>query len=124
MTTQNSEEHAHLEAGTTSTPEPSKNEFTSSQQSYHPAGTAKAWLTGIFPVAFRFLSLVLTLSSPQVLGCFLIQFSTVASVNSFGVFQDYYTTTFLPSSSASRISWIIGLEIFLQLGLGMVGGKL
>ncbi|KAJ3712190.1 major facilitator superfamily domain-containing protein [Lentinula raphanica] len=70
----------------------------------HPVGATKAWLT--------------------VLGCFCIQFCTVASVNSFGVFEDYYVSEFLPSSSASRVSWIIGLEILLQLGLGVIGGKL
>ncbi|KAJ3862826.1 MFS general substrate transporter [Lentinula novae-zelandiae] len=70
----------------------------------HPVGALRAWLT--------------------VLGCFFIQFCTVASVNSFGVFEDYYVSEFLPSSSASRISWVIGLEILLQLGLGMIGGRL
>ncbi|KIK62639.1 hypothetical protein GYMLUDRAFT_242784 [Collybiopsis luxurians FD-317 M1] len=70
----------------------------------YPAGKTKAWLT--------------------VLGCFLIQFSTVASLNSFGVFEDFYASRFLSSSSASRISWIIGLELLLELGLGTVGGKL
>ncbi|KAJ4480135.1 MFS general substrate transporter [Lentinula aciculospora] len=70
----------------------------------HPVGATRAWIT--------------------VLGCFFIQFCTVASVNSFGVFEDYYVSEFLPSSSASRVSWIIGLEILLQLGLGVIGGKL
>ncbi|KIK54395.1 hypothetical protein GYMLUDRAFT_264665 [Collybiopsis luxurians FD-317 M1] len=77
---------------------------TATQKPFYPAGATKAWLT--------------------VFGCFCIQFSTVASVNSFGVFEDFYVTEFLPSSSASRISWVIGLEIFLQLGLGVVGGRL
>ncbi|KAK7443192.1 hypothetical protein VKT23_015790 [Stygiomarasmius scandens] len=72
--------------------------------SLYPAGATRAWLT--------------------VIGCFLIQFSTVASVNSFGVFQDFYASEFLSNSSASKISWIGGFEILLQLGLGVVGGKL
>ncbi|KAF5392357.1 hypothetical protein D9757_001580 [Collybiopsis confluens] len=70
----------------------------------YPAGKTKAWLT--------------------VLGCFLVQFSTVASLNAFGAFEDFYASTFLPSSSASRISWIVGLALLLELGLGIVGGKL
>ncbi|THV00432.1 MFS general substrate transporter [Dendrothele bispora CBS 962.96] len=77
---------------------------TSESATVRPAGTTKAWLT--------------------VVGCFLIQFSTVASVNSFGVLQDFYVHEFLPNSSASKVSWIIGFEILLQLSLGALAGKL
>lgn len=45
-------------------------------------------------------------------------------VTSFGVFQAFYTTSFLQSFSASDISWIGSVQLFLELSLGFVGGKL
>ncbi|THU91179.1 MFS general substrate transporter [Dendrothele bispora CBS 962.96] len=93
-----------LSSGQVTTAATPTKELDEPATSPYPAGAAKAWLT--------------------VMGCFFIQFSTVASVNSFGVFQDFYVSEFLTNSSASRISWIGGFEILLQLGLGAVGGKL
>lgn len=49
---------------------------------------------------------------------------TVNQLNSFGVFQDYYITTALTTSSASNISWIGSAQLFLELACGPVGGKL
>ncbi|KAJ7325469.1 major facilitator superfamily domain-containing protein [Mycena albidolilacea] len=59
-----------------------------------------------------------------LIGAFLLQFCVVGPVMSFGVFQDFYSTEFLKSQSASNISWIGGLQLFLYLGCGTLGGKL
>ena len=42
----------------------------------------------------------------------------------FGVFQEYYTTEWLPSYSASDVSWIGGVQYLFELGLGPVAGRL
>ncbi|KAF4612666.1 hypothetical protein D9613_011882 [Agrocybe pediades] len=70
----------------------------------YPLGKWKAWST--------------------VFGAFLIQMSAWGPVLSFGVFQDFYTRSFLPSFSASNITWIGSVQLFLGLSLGFVGGKL
>ncbi|KAA1467719.1 MFS general substrate transporter [Dentipellis sp. KUC8613] len=59
-----------------------------------------------------------------VLGAWLILSCSVGMTSAFGVFQDYYTTTWLNDRSASAISWIGGVQIFLELILGPIGGKL
>lgn len=59
-----------------------------------------------------------------VAGAFLLQFYAVGVVTAFGVFQDYYTTTWLNNYSASAISWIGGVQYFFELGCAPVGGKL
>jgi len=59
-----------------------------------------------------------------VVGASLLQFSGVAQLSSFGVFQEFYQTSFLPSFSASDISWIGGIQLFLDLCLGLIAGKL
>ncbi|KAF7299451.1 MFS general substrate transporter [Mycena indigotica] len=66
--------------------------------------TRKAWLT--------------------LAGAFLLQFVAVGPIMSFGVFQDFYSTDFLESHSASDISWIGGVQLFLYLGCGALGGKM
>lgn len=43
-------------------------------------------------------------------------------MNSFGLFQAYYTTT-LPSIPPSSISWIGSLQIFPTFGIGIVSGR-
>lgn len=45
-------------------------------------------------------------------------------LNSFGVFQDYYTTSLLPNSSPSTISWIGGIQTFLLMIIGAPCGRL
>ncbi|KAI0022299.1 major facilitator superfamily transporter [Xylariomycetidae sp. FL0641] len=47
-----------------------------------------------------------------VFGASLALFCTVGYLNAFGVYQEYYTT-FLPGTSASTISWIGSISIFL-----------
>jgi len=56
----------------------------------------------------------------QVLMAHLLNFNTWGSINSFSVFQEYYTTEFQQSSSS--ISWIGSLQIFLTLFLGTFAG--
>ncbi|TFK38855.1 MFS general substrate transporter [Crucibulum laeve] len=71
---------------------------------HYPMGALKAWFT--------------------VAGAFLLQLCAVGPVTSFGVFQEFYTTTWLTKYSASDISWIGSVQLFLELGFGVVGGRL
>ncbi|KIJ41949.1 hypothetical protein M422DRAFT_229450 [Sphaerobolus stellatus SS14] len=59
-----------------------------------------------------------------LIGALLLQLCTVGCVSSFGIFQDFYSTKWLIHSSASDISWIGSMQLFLDLGLGIIGGKL
>ncbi|KAK6199647.1 hypothetical protein LQW54_010031 [Pestalotiopsis sp. IQ-011] len=58
----------------------------------------------------------------QVACGFLVIFTTWGYVNAFGAFQNYYTGV-LPVS-ASAISWIGSVQIFLSLSLGVLTGRL
>ncbi|CAK1357395.1 putative transporter MCH4 [Cercospora beticola] len=69
-----------------------------------PNGGLKAWL--------------------QVLGSFILFFNTWGLVNSFGVFQTYYTTDILSNVSESDISWIGSIQAFLLLIIGVGTGPL
>jgi hypothetical protein len=51
-------------------------------------------------------------------------FCTFGMSNTFGVFQSYYQFTGFPSESASTISWIGSVQLFLQFFLGSVAGPL
>ncbi|KAI5827494.1 MFS general substrate transporter [Schizophyllum commune Tattone D] len=88
--------------GSTSTT--SADEKQASEEQPYPRGRWKAWST--------------------VMGAFLIQFYVVGILTGFGVFQEYYTTEWLPSYSASDVSWIGGVQYLFELGLGPVAGKL
>ncbi|VDB94433.1 unnamed protein product [Peniophora sp. CBMAI 1063] len=57
-----------------------------------------------------------------VLGGFLVFTSTFGYANAFGVFQDYYTRA--GTSTASNISWIGGVQLFLLIAVGFVSGRL
>ncbi|KZT18941.1 MFS general substrate transporter, partial [Neolentinus lepideus HHB14362 ss-1] len=59
-----------------------------------------------------------------VLGCHLALFSTFGTVNAYGVFQDYYGTNLLASTSASVISLIGALQLFFLYGLGPIVGRI
>ncbi|KAG9119207.1 hypothetical protein FRC07_005859, partial [Ceratobasidium sp. 392] len=50
--------------------------------------------------------------------------STFGYVGAFGVYQDYYTRTFMINQSASAISWIGSVQIGLVFMMGSVSGKL
>ncbi|TVY85295.1 Aspyridones efflux protein apdF [Lachnellula suecica] len=56
----------------------------------------------------------------QVLMVHLLIFNTWGYINSFSVFQEYYTTQF--QQSPSSISWVGSLQIFLTLFLGTFAG--
>lgn len=53
-----------------------------------------------------------------------VYFATLGFSNSFGTFEEYYRSHQLSSSSASKISWIGSLAIFLQFFTGMLSGPL
>ncbi|VDC07087.1 unnamed protein product [Peniophora sp. CBMAI 1063] len=57
-----------------------------------------------------------------MLGGFLVYMATFGYANAFGVFQDYYTRA--GTSSASNISWIGGVQLFLLISVGLISGKL
>lgn len=60
----------------------------------------------------------------NVLGSVLICFMTVGATQSFGVFQDFYTRSFLTERTPSEISWIGSTQIFLMFLLSPISGKL
>ena len=49
---------------------------------------------------------------------------TTTQLTGFGVFQEYYTTAWLPGYTTSDISWIGGVQYLFELGLGPVAGRL
>jgi len=69
-----------------------------------PEGGLKGWLT--------------------VLGGSLVLFCTFGMVQSFGVFQDYYTRISLTDRTASEISWIGSFQVFLLFAVALPVGKL
>ena len=48
----------------------------------------------------------------------------MTQIAAFGVFQDFYTETWLKNYSASQISWIGGTQLLFELCLGPVSGIL
>ncbi|KAF2457834.1 MFS general substrate transporter [Lineolata rhizophorae] len=60
----------------------------------------------------------------QVVGSFFVMFNTWGVINTFGVFQTYYETELLPSSTPSAISWVGSLQAFLLLFLGAFAGPI
>lgn len=54
----------------------------------------------------------------------MIVFCSFGTVQSFGVYQDYYTRVFLEGHAASDISWIGSVQTFLLFGGGLLSGKL
>ncbi|KAF9870950.1 MFS monocarboxylate transporter [Colletotrichum karsti] len=59
----------------------------------------------------------------QVLSAFLLVLDGFGFITAFGVFQSYYEIQ-LPGSTASDISWIGSMQIFLLFLLGTVSGRL
>ncbi|TCD62054.1 hypothetical protein EIP91_007530 [Steccherinum ochraceum] len=59
-----------------------------------------------------------------ILGSFLSLFSTFGVVNSYGVFQEHYTTTLLSHSSSSVISLIGSLQLASIYGFSPVIGRI
>ncbi|KAI0711321.1 major facilitator superfamily domain-containing protein [Earliella scabrosa] len=58
----------------------------------------------------------------SVLGGFLVAFCTFGAGSSFGVYQEYYTLK--GTSSASNISWIGSIQVFLTFSMGLPAGKM
>ncbi|KAL8924877.1 MAG: hypothetical protein Q9208_003760 [Pyrenodesmia sp. 3 TL-2023] len=69
-----------------------------------PPGGLKAWL--------------------DVLATLLIFISAWGLTQTFGIFQEIYRTSLLPTSSASSISWIGSVQTFLVIVLGVITGPL
>ncbi|KAF3929377.1 hypothetical protein ABW19_dt0203208 [Dactylella cylindrospora] len=69
-----------------------------------PDGGLKAWL--------------------QVLGAFFLFFASWGFPNSFGVYQNYYTTELLKGTSSSSIAWIGSIQPFLLMFVGVLTGPL
>ncbi|KAH9920355.1 major facilitator superfamily domain-containing protein [Fomitopsis serialis] len=68
-----------------------------------PDGGTRAWMT--------------------VAGAWLVQFSTFGYISSFGVYQDYYATYYLPAETSSNISWIGSLQLCLMYAPGVFVGR-
>ncbi|KAF2085752.1 MFS general substrate transporter, partial [Saccharata proteae CBS 121410] len=60
----------------------------------------------------------------QVLGAFCLYTATWGFVQSFGVFQSYYTLSLLSNHSTSDIAWIGSVSAFLVLLGGVLSGPL
>ncbi|KAG6872672.1 hypothetical protein C0995_007781 [Termitomyces sp. Mi166 len=59
-----------------------------------------------------------------VAGSWFMMFATFGYLNSFGVYQDFYTREFLSHSLPSKIAWIGSLQLAMPFAFGLVSGKL
>ncbi|TFK37091.1 major facilitator superfamily domain-containing protein [Crucibulum laeve] len=59
-----------------------------------------------------------------VIGGALITFCTFGVVQSFGVYQDYYTRVSLNEHTPSQISWIGSVQVFFVFAIGLPAGRL
>ncbi|OAX37105.1 MFS general substrate transporter [Rhizopogon vinicolor AM-OR11-026] len=57
-------------------------------------------------------------------GGFLVQFCTYGYTISFGVYQDFYSQTYITSESPSTIAWIGSVNAFLFEICGLISGQL
>ncbi|KAK7046836.1 MFS general substrate transporter [Favolaschia claudopus] len=78
--------------------------IASGSEETFPEGGLRAWLT--------------------VAGGFMVTFCTFGSMQSFGVYQDYYTRISLNEHPPSEISWIGSVQIFFLFSGGVISGKL
>jgi MFS family permease len=92
------------DTGSPTAPGPEKSAPQTLQHGPIPDGGVEAWL--------------------QVLGSWVTLVATWGLVNTFGVYQTYYETTLLTSSSSSAISWIGSLQASLLMLIGVVAGPL
>ncbi|KAG0703812.1 MFS general substrate transporter [Suillus ampliporus] len=58
------------------------------------------------------------------LGAFLIQFCGFGYTSAYGVFQDFYTQTYLTNSTPSEIAWVGSVNAFLILSVGLMSGRM
>jgi MFS family permease len=59
-----------------------------------------------------------------VAGAVLVQFCGFGYTTSFGVYQDFYTRSYLTQSSSSSISWIGSINSFMLISGGLLAGRL
>ncbi|KAF5376598.1 hypothetical protein D9757_009593 [Collybiopsis confluens] len=59
-----------------------------------------------------------------VMGGWMVLFISFGAIQSFGVYQDYYSRVSLSEESPSRISWIGSVQIFFLFAGGVFSGKL
>ncbi|KAF4585078.1 hypothetical protein EYR40_001914 [Pleurotus pulmonarius] len=83
---------------------PTRTQMQNNGQPTFPEGGLQAWLT--------------------VIGGSMVLFCTFGVVQSFGVYQDYYTRVFLNEHTPSEISWIGSVQVFFLFALGLPAGKL
>lgn len=60
----------------------------------------------------------------QVAGSFFLMMNSWGILNSFGVYQTYYETAILASTSPSNISWVGSLQAFLLILTSCISGPL
>ncbi|TFK24106.1 MFS general substrate transporter [Coprinopsis marcescibilis] len=60
----------------------------------------------------------------SIAGGTLVSFCTFGVVQSFGVYQDYYTRVTLNQNSPSEVSWIGSVQVFLLFALGLPANRL
>ncbi|KAJ5485566.1 hypothetical protein N7539_005554 [Penicillium diatomitis] len=60
----------------------------------------------------------------QVLGAFFVCFNVWGLNFAFGSFQSFYALTFIPSTTASAISWIGTIQSWLLIAAGLISGPL
>ncbi|KAG1742383.1 major facilitator superfamily domain-containing protein [Suillus paluster] len=58
------------------------------------------------------------------LGAFLIQFCGFGYTSAYGVYEDFYTQTYLTNSTPSAIAWIGSVNAFLILSVGLISGRM
>ncbi|KAF9476887.1 MFS general substrate transporter [Pholiota conissans] len=85
-------------------------------------GPGAAWRTGEYAIFFAYS--LRQCNKLPVLGGFLLQFCVAGPVTAFGVFQDFYSSTWLSNFSQSDISWIGSVQLFIAFGLGTLAGRL
>lgn len=59
-----------------------------------------------------------------IFGLFWMYFFTFGSVNSFGVYEQYYAKHLLPDKTMSQIAWIGAFQFFFVFALGIIAGRL
>ncbi|EJD00211.1 MFS general substrate transporter [Fomitiporia mediterranea MF3/22] len=92
-------------------------EVTSTDQLAEPPRPAPATVPGDYP-----LGKVRAWST--VAGSFLLTFCVAGLPAAFGVFQDFYTQKYLSNESASTISWIGSMQLFIEMAFAPVAGVL
>ncbi|PYH95492.1 putative MFS transporter [Aspergillus ellipticus CBS 707.79] len=59
-----------------------------------------------------------------VLACWCVMFNTFGYINAFGIYEAYYSNTFLKDESDSNIAWIGSLQAFFMFSAGLISGPL